>query len=101
VDDVLDAQGRRRRVVVSASTLRSVPDLVERSDLVVLVPARLVEGRTGRLRVLAPLFPVPGFAIHMAWHNCNHGVAAQRWVRERLVEFARGAGPNMSTRKAE
>jgi DNA-binding transcriptional LysR family regulator len=91
VDEVLDAQGLRRRVVVSASTFRSVPELVERSDLVALVPARLVEGRAGRLRVLAPPFPVPGFAIHMAWHNRNHGDAAQRWVRERLVAFAREA----------
>jgi len=91
VDEVLDAQGLRRRVVVSASTFHSVLDLVERSDLVALVPARLVEGRPNRLRVLEPPLPVPGFAIHMAWHNRNHGDAAQRWVRERLVAFARAA----------
>ena len=91
VDEVLDAQGLRRRVVVSASTFHSVLDLVERSDLVALVPARLVEGRPNRLRVLAPPLPVPGFAIHMAWHNRNHGDAAQRWVREQLVAFARAA----------
>lgn len=89
VDEVLDAQGLRRRVVVSASTFHSVLDLVERSDLVALVPARMVEERPNRLRVLAPPLPVPGFAIHMAWHNRNHGDAAQRWVRERLVAFAR------------
>ncbi|MFL6634905.1 MAG: LysR family transcriptional regulator [Massilia sp.] len=94
VDDVLDAQGLRRRVVVSASTFHSVLDLVERSDLVALVPARLVEGRPNRLRVLEPPLPVPGFAIHMAWHNRNHGDAAQRWVRERLLAFAREA-PHM------
>jgi DNA-binding transcriptional LysR family regulator len=92
VDDVLDAQGLQRRVVVSASTFHSVLDLVERSDLVALVPARMVEGRAVRLRVLAPPFPVPGFAIHMAWHNRNHRDVAQRWVREKLVAFARGAG---------
>jgi DNA-binding transcriptional LysR family regulator len=92
VDEVLDAQGLRRRVVVSASTFHSVLDLVERSDLVALVPARMVEG-TGnvRVRVLAPPLPVPGFAIHMAWHDRNHRDAAQRWVRERLVAFAREA----------
>lgn len=88
VDEVLDAQGLRRRVVVSASTFHSVLDLVERSDLVALVPARMVEGRNVRVRVLAPPLPVPGFSIHMAWHNRNHGDAAQRWVRERLVAFA-------------
>jgi DNA-binding transcriptional LysR family regulator len=93
VDEVLDAQGLRRRVVVSASTFHSVLDLVERSDLVALVPARMVEGRgrNVRVRVLAPPLPVPGFAIHMAWHNRNHRDAAQRWVRERLVAFAREA----------
>jgi len=89
VDEVLDAQGLRRRVVVSASTFHSVLDLVERSDLVALVPARMVEGRNVRVRVLAPPLPVPGFAIHMAWHDRNHRDAVQRWVRERLVAFAR------------
>jgi DNA-binding transcriptional LysR family regulator len=88
VDEVLDAQGLRRRVVVSASTFHSVLDLVERSDLVALVPARMVEGRPNRLRVLDAPLPVPGFAIHMAWHNRNHGDAAQRWVRARLLAFA-------------
>jgi DNA-binding transcriptional LysR family regulator len=92
VDDMLDAQGLQRRVVVSASTFHSVLELVERSDLVALVPARLVGHRGNRLRVLAPPLPVAGFAIRMAWHNRNHGDAAQRWVRERLVAFALGAG---------
>jgi DNA-binding transcriptional LysR family regulator len=91
VDEVLDAQGLRRRVVVSASTFHSVLDLVERSDLVALVPSRMVEGRPIRLRVLEPPLPVPGFAIHMAWHNRNHGDAAQRWVRARLVAFAQAS----------
>jgi DNA-binding transcriptional LysR family regulator len=90
-DEALDAQGLQRRVVVSASTFHSVLELVERSDLVGLVPARLVEGRDVRLRVLEPPLTVPGFAIHMAWHDRNHGDAAQRWVRERLVAFAREA----------
>jgi DNA-binding transcriptional LysR family regulator len=96
VDDMLDAQGLQRRVVVSASTFHAVLELVERSDLVALVPARMVEGRmvgpNRRLRVLAPPLPVPGFAIHMAWHDRNHGDAAQRWVRDRLAAFARAAG---------
>jgi DNA-binding transcriptional LysR family regulator len=91
VDDVLDAHGLQRRVVVSASTFHSVLELVERSDLVALVPARMAEGRAHRLRVLAPPLEVPGFAIHLAWHNRNHRDVAQRWVREKLVAFAREA----------
>lgn len=89
VDQVLDAMGLRRRVVLSASTFHSVLDLVERSELVALVPARLAATRASRLRVLAPPLAVPGFAIHMAWHDRNHGDAAQRWLRERLAAFVR------------
>ena len=90
VDQVLEAMGMERRVVLSASTFHSVLDLVERSDLVALVPARLAAARGSRLRVLAPPLAVPGFAIHMAWHDRNHGDAAQRWLRERLAMFAQG-----------
>jgi DNA-binding transcriptional LysR family regulator len=90
-DEVLESMGLRRRVVLSASTFHSVLDLVERSDLVALVPARLAQARAGRLRILAPPFAVPGFAIHMAWHDRNHGDVAQRWVREQLLGAARPA----------
>jgi DNA-binding transcriptional LysR family regulator len=89
VDDMLDAQSLQRRVVVSASTFHSVLELVGRSDLVALVPARMVREDDRRLRVLAPPLPVAGFAIHMAWHNRTHRDAAQRWARERLVGFVR------------
>jgi len=90
VDDLLEGMGLARRVAVSASTFLGAADLVERSDLVALVPARLLGGRTRRLRVLAPPLPVPGFAIHMAWHDRTHGDTAQRWVREQLLAFAAG-----------
>jgi len=91
LDDMLDAQGLQRRVVVSASTFHSVLELVGRSDLVALVPARMVKEDDRRLRVLAPPLPVAGFTIHMAWHNRTHRDAAQRWVRERLVGFVQAA----------
>lgn len=91
VDDVLDAMGLRRRVVLSASTFQSVLELVARSDLVALVPGRLADARGANLRVLAPPLEVAGFAIRMAWHDRDHGDVAQRWVRERLAAYAETA----------
>lgn len=88
VDDLLEGLGLARRIVVSTSTFLAAADLVERSDLVALVPSRLLANRTPRLRVLAPPLPVPGFAIHMAWHDRTHGDTAQRWVREQLLQAA-------------
>lgn len=87
VDDLLDAQGLQRRVAVSASTFQSVLELVGRSDLVALVPARMTDADDRRLRVVAPPLPVAGFVIHMAWHERTHRDAAQRWVREKLAAF--------------
>jgi len=92
VDDILDSMGLARRVVVSTSTFLAAADLVERSDLVALVPSRLLGERARRVRVLDPPLAVPGFAIHMAWHDRTHGDRAQRWVRERLLEFVAQRG---------
>lgn len=93
VDALLAAQGMARRVAVSAATFQGAMDLMERSDLVALLPSRLLASRT-QLRSKEPPLAVPGFAIHLAWHDRTHHDVAQRWVRERLATFA--AGTNMT-----
>jgi DNA-binding transcriptional LysR family regulator len=62
-----------------------IPDIVARSDMVALVPSRLVEGRAARLWVLAPPLPVGGFSISMLWHERTTSHPAQRWLREKLL----------------
>jgi DNA-binding transcriptional LysR family regulator len=88
VDELLNAIGMERRVGVSTATFQAAIDLVERSDLVALIPSRLVAHRP-RLRVQEPPIAVPGFAIRLAWHDRTHSDVAQRWVREQLVAFAK------------
>lgn len=88
VDDALAALGHKRNVVLSAASFLCVPGLVARSDLVALVPERLVRGRRDDLAVVECPLPVPGFAVGMLWHERNHGHVAQRWVRELIVELA-------------
>ncbi|MDO4231590.1 MAG: LysR family transcriptional regulator [Lautropia sp.] len=84
IDDVLAAQGVQRRVALSASSFLFVPQIVAQSDLVALVPARLVHERRQGLRVLEPPFPLPGFEVSMLWHERNHGHSGHRWLREFL-----------------
>ncbi len=81
VDNALSALGHRRNVVFSASSFLLVPELVEQSDCVALVPRRLVDGRDERLLCVEPPLPVEGFAIGMLWHERSHGHAGFRWVR--------------------
>lgn len=90
VDDVLAALGHRRHVVLSTSSFLFVPELVAQSDLVALVPQRLVGGRANALQLIDCPFPVEGFEVGMVWHERNHGHSGQRWLREALVDLAGG-----------
>ena len=92
VDDALEALGRRRSVQVSLHSFLLVPALVESSDLVATVPARLARRWGARLAVLAPPCEVPGFSVAMAWHPRAHADPARMWLREVLRELV-SAGP--------
>jgi len=81
VDDALAALGYKRSVVLSAASFLFVPEIVAQSDLVALVPERLVRERTDALKKFDPPFPVEGFAVGMVWHERTHMHTAHRWVR--------------------
>lgn len=84
-DTALAAHGRRRRVALSAASFLMVPELVERSDMVALVPERIARDRADRLQVFEPPVPVPGFSLAMVWHDRTSDHPAQRWLRARLL----------------
>lgn len=85
VDQALAGLGLKRQVVLSAASFLFVPDIVSRSDLVALVPERLVKGRAAGLQVLTPPLPIEGFDIAMVWHERNQGHAGQRWLRDQVL----------------
>jgi DNA-binding transcriptional LysR family regulator len=91
-DAALQPLGVRRSTVVSASSFLFVLEMVARSDLVALVPSRLVAHRRHQLRVHPPPYPVDGFSIVMAWHHRAHHNPGQKWVRQQLVEHVARSG---------
>lgn len=98
-DDALAKLRRRRRVVLSIASFLVLPDILRASDLVAVVPQRLVRGEVG-LALVAPPLDIPGFTKVAAWHERTHRDAGHRWVRRLLFEtcgadLADGAdGPN-------
>lgn len=90
VDDVLAAAGIRRNVVLSAASFLFVPGMVAHSDLVALVPQRLVWGGADDLCIVDCPVAVQGFEVGMLWHDRSDGHPGQRWVRELLVTMADG-----------
>ncbi|AQS87755.1 transcriptional regulator [Neoasaia chiangmaiensis NBRC 101099] len=87
-DVALAALGQARRVVLSASGFLMVPEMVARSDMVALVPRRIVQGRGLPLQILPPPIRVPGFTIAMAWHDRTTTHPLHRWMRDRIAAVA-------------
>jgi len=84
VDEALEASGMRRNVVLSVSSFLFVPQVVRESDLVAIVPRRLVQDRPEGLQLLHCPFPVEGFSVGMVWHERSHRHSGHRWIRERV-----------------
>lgn len=58
-----------------------------RTDLVAMLPARLVEGDPAFRVVEAPL-EIQGFEMVLLWHERVHRDPAHRWLREQLAGAA-------------
>lgn len=83
-DEALARVGRRRRVSLSVKNFLVLPDIIRASDLVAVVPSRLVRGQPGLMCIDPPL-DVPGFTKVLVWHERSHRDAGHRWLRELLV----------------
>lgn len=91
-DDALEALGRARKVVLSVGSFLVVPEIILRSDLVALVPERIVRDRAEQLHILEPPIAVEGFSMSLVWHERTHQHPGHRWVRDALVNAVQQAG---------
>ena len=87
IDDALAAFGHQRRVVMSAASFLFVPEIVANSDLVALVPRRLLRSPQDKLMLIELPWLAEQFNVSLIWHERSHGHAGQRWVRELIVEL--------------
>jgi DNA-binding transcriptional LysR family regulator len=83
-DVVLESLGRRRRVVVSTQHFLFIPEVLARTDLVAMVPSRLVGNRSDRLQIAAPPLSIPSFEMAMIWHERSHLEPPHEWLRQRV-----------------
>lgn len=96
-DEALTCVGRERRVGMAVNSFLVLPDVLLSTDMIAVVPQRLVSGNA-RLAVMAPPLPVPGFTKSMAWHERTHRDAAQQWIRALLLDICRENEAGMAHR---
>lgn len=83
-DKVLAEAGLTRRVVLSVPHFLFVMSVLANSDLVAMLPSRLVRNNSS-LQVVEPPIEVPGFEMTMLWHERSHRDPAHQWLREHIV----------------
>ncbi len=84
-DVALEQMGRSRNVTLSIFSFLVLTQILRTSDLIAVVPEKLVRNQTG-LCVTEPPLSIPGFTKVAAWHERTHHDPAHQWLRSLLVE---------------
>jgi len=82
-DDALAKAGLKRKVVLSVPQFLFMMSVLARTDLVAMVPSRLVRG-TDMVQIVEPPVDVPGYEMVMLWHERSHRDPAHQWLRETI-----------------
>lgn len=84
-DTALAKSGLARKVVLSVPHFLFMLEVLAKSDLVAVLPERLVKN-AGLLQVVAPPVEVPGFDMMMLWHERLHRDPAHKWLRQHILD---------------
>jgi DNA-binding transcriptional LysR family regulator len=87
-DDELTKRGLIRRVGVVVPTFQMVPRLLLGSNMIALLPSRILADVDG-LASFEPPIPVEGFPMHLAWHRRRENDVGLRHVADILGELLR------------
>jgi DNA-binding transcriptional LysR family regulator len=89
VDQVLEAKGVRRRVVLRAPHFATALAVTRETDLVLVAPGALrAKQQHFGLRELPLSFHLPEHALQLVWHPRYDADPGHRWFRERMGEAA-------------
>ena len=83
-DKALADVGLQRKVVLSVPHFLMAMSVLASTDLVAMLPSRLVRGNPALQVVDAPL-EVPGYEMAMFWGERSHRDPAHKWLREHLL----------------
>ena len=87
IEEALERAGLARRISLRVPHFTVVPMVLERSDLVLTLPARVArvfERRTGLRSMPIPL-PLPPAEVAAHWHERFEGDPGGRWLREQVA----------------
>jgi DNA-binding transcriptional LysR family regulator len=89
VEQAMERAGLARRVALRMPHFTVAPMLLERTDLVLTLPARVarVFEKRGRLKTLPPPLPIPPAEVAVHWHPRFETDPGNRWLRDVVIEL--------------
>ena len=92
IEEALERAGATRRIALRVPHFTVVPMVLERTDLILTLPARVarVYERQGSFKALPPPVPMPPAEVAVHWHERFEADPGNRWLREQVVELFAG-----------
>ncbi|WP_373752900.1 LysR family transcriptional regulator [Neisseria weixii] len=87
-DIALQKLERQRKVVVSVNHISLLPQLLQDSDLVAVLPQHLAR-TLPNVHLQTPPIDVESFTMLMTWHERTEQDMAHRWLREVLLDVVK------------
>jgi DNA-binding transcriptional LysR family regulator len=89
IEEALERAGVARRIALRVPHFTVVPMVLERTDLILTLPARVarVFERRGRFKSLPPPVPMPVAEVAVHWHERFEADPGNRWLREQVVQL--------------
>ncbi len=89
IEEALERAGLARRIALRVPHFTVVPMVLERSDLILTLPARVarVFERRGNLKALPPPVSIPPAEVALHWHERFEPDPGNRWLRDVMVDL--------------
>jgi DNA-binding transcriptional LysR family regulator len=89
IEEALERAGITRRIALRVPHFTVLPMVLERTDLILTLPARVarVFERRGRLKALLPPVPIPPAEVAVHWHERFEADPGNRWLRAQVIEL--------------
>ena len=103
IEEALERAGAARRIALRVPHFTVVPMVLERSDLILTLPARVarVYERRGNLKARPLPIPIPPAEVAVHWHERFEADPGNRWLRGLIVGAVRRLGAVREDRDAQ
>jgi DNA-binding transcriptional LysR family regulator len=89
IEEALERAGLARKIALRVPHFTVVPMVLERSDLILILPAKVarVYQQRGNFKSLPPPVQIPPADVAAHWHERFERDPGNRWLREQLIEL--------------